>query len=598
MKTEDVILYYKSIVSEESDKLQILKKKIFQIGTLRLAVVLLIALLTVILWKNTTAVILAVSICVFVFLCLLKYHERLHQQKSYAETKKQYATDELKAFEYDFSAFDGAEHKQDPKHRFASDLDLFGNKSFFQSVNRTVTSFGTDFLAATFLAPPTNKDFILKKQESIKELASKHSFVMHYTTKGMLMGKDKLNTKDFSESFKQTAFFKNRFWSAAIYVVPLVYAILTVLAILNIVPYVFYGALWLVTFILSLIPSKQVKYIADIFDKKTEVLKKYESLFSIIEKESLETKELEKLKSCFVKDNIKASKAINRLKFYYDCLEMSFAYPVLLVFNPVLLWNVKYAAKIEEWISKYSNNVELWFSALAEFDSYVSLSIYAYNHQEYTYPAIADEYTFTAKSLGHPMLHRDVCVKNDVKINKRPFFLVVTGANMAGKSTYLRTIGINHVLACVGAPVCADKLTVFPCKLVTNLRTTDSLNDNESYFFAELKRLKMIIDRLNSGETLFIILDEILKGTNSEDKQKGSLALIKQLITLNSNGIIATHDLVLGDLHNQFPEDIKNYRFEADIVNNKLSFSYKIREGVAQNMNATFLMREMGITGV
>jgi DNA mismatch repair ATPase MutS len=167
---------------------------------------------------------------------------------------------------------------------------------------------------------------------------------------------------------------------------------------------------------------------------------------------------------------------------------------------------------------------------------------------------------------------------------------------MAGKSTYLRTVGVNHILACIGAPVCADEMRVFPSKLVTNLRTADSLNNNESYFFAELKRLKMIIDRLHVGETLLIILDEILKGTNSIDKQKGSLALIKQLIALNSNGIIATHDLVLGILEKEFPANVKNYRFEAEIKDDNLIFSYKIQEGIAQNMNATFLMQKMGIS--
>ena len=196
------------------------------------------------------------------------------------------------------------------------------------------------------------------------------------------------------------------------------------------------------------------------------------------------------------------------------------------------------------------------------------------------------------------MLNREVCVSNDVTIENHPFFLVVTGANMAGKSTYLRTVGINLMLACAGAPACASSLRFYPYKLVTNLRTSDSLTDNESYFFAELKRLKMIIDRLQSGEPLFIILDEILKGTNSEDKQKGSIALMKQLVSLRANGIIATHDLLLGDLEKEFPDAIKNYRFEADIKDDHLSFTYKIREGVAQNMNASFLMKKMGITGL
>ena len=172
---------------------------------------------------------------------------------------------------------------------------------------------------------------------------------------------------------------------------------------------------------------------------------------------------------------------------------------------------------------------------------------------------------------------------------------VITGANMAGKSTYLRTVGINYLLACIGAPVCARQMEICPARLITSLRTSDSLNDNESYFFAELKRLKLIIDKLQAGEELFIILDEILKGTNSMDKQKGSFSLIKQFMTLQANGIIATHDLLLGTLIDLFPDDIRNYRFEADITDNELTFSYRLRPGIAQNMNACFLMKKMGI---
>ena len=190
---------------------------------------------------------------------------------------------------------------------------------------------------------------------------------------------------------------------------------------------------------------------------------------------------------------------------------------------------------------------------------------------------------------------RDRCVHNDIGVAKRPYFIIVTGANMAGKSTYLRTIGVNYLLACIGAPVCANHMVVTPAKLVTSLRTSDSLTDNESYFFAELKRLKLIIDKLRAGEQLFIILDEILKGTNSVDKQKGSLALIRQLLTLQANGIIATHDLMLGTLAEHYPDDIRNFCFEADITDNELTFSYRLRPGVVQNMNACFLMKKMGI---
>lgn len=168
---------------------------------------------------------------------------------------------------------------------------------------------------------------------------------------------------------------------------------------------------------------------------------------------------------------------------------------------------------------------------------------------------------------------------------------------MAGKSTYLRTVATNYVLGCIGAPMCTTdgNNRLHPATLFTSLRTNDSLRSGESYFFAELKRLKMIIDRLNNGERMFVMLDEILRGTNSHDKQQGSYSFVKQLIQMQANGIIATHDLALARLKSVFPESISNLCFEADICNDELTFSYKIREGVAQNMNACFLMKKMGI---
>ena len=252
--------------------------------------------------------------------------------------------------------------------------------------------------------------------------------------------------------------------------------------------------------------------------------------------------------------------------------------------------------RIEAWREKYGESLLHWLDMLGEMDALCSMGTFAFNHPAYTYPVIADKpFVFCAREMGHPLMPVSQCVKNDAEIPSRPFFVIITGANMAGKSTYLRTIGVNYVLACIGSPVCCDSLEIYPARLITSLRTSDSLNDNESYFFAELKRLKQIIDRLNSGEELFIILDEILKGTNSMDKQKGSFALVKQLMTLKANGIIATHDLLLGKLIEYFPDEIHNYCFEADITNNELIFSYKMREGVARNMNACFLMEKMGL---
>ena len=187
------------------------------------------------------------------------------------------------------------------------------------------------------------------------------------------------------------------------------------------------------------------------------------------------------------------------------------------------------------------------------------------------------------------------CVANDFMVNKIPHLKVITGANMAGKSTFLRTIGSNLLLAMIGAPVHAELMHFYPIQVMSSLRTTDSLAKSESYFYAEIKRLQLIMDRLRSGEQLFVLLDEILKGTNSKDKEEGSRALLLQLIKLKAVGIIATHDLSLGKMMEDNSEWIENQCFEVGISNEELIFDYSIRPGIAQNMNASFLLKKMGI---
>jgi DNA mismatch repair ATPase MutS len=294
-------------------------------------------------------------------------------------------------------------------------------------------------------------------------------------------------------------------------------------------------------------------------------------------------------------NNHSASNAIKRLSRIIGALDQRFSFMGMLL-NLLYMRDTRQAMKLESWKQVYAARLPVWFEALGVFDMFCSYGAFAFNHPDYNYPVLTDSYfAIEGKALGHPLIHRDKCVCNDILIPKSKFFIIITGANMAGKSTFLRTVGVNYLLTCMGLPVYAESLAVYPAQLVTSLRTADSLVSNESYFFAELKRLKMIIDRLDAGEELFIILDEILKGTNSIDKQKGSRALVEQLIRKNTCGIIATHDLLLGLLAEQFPEHVQNKCFEADIQGDELSFTYQLRDGIAQNMNATFLMEKMGI---
>ncbi len=591
---KQVAEYYQTVADTQEAKANDFRKRIFNVGTLRLLVFLGTIALVYLFWGQNSLVWMSAIFGLFIFLSLLVFHNSLFRKKDYYDSQVRLAKDELKGLNYDYAAFDGGKEYIHPEHSFSYDLDLFGEKSIFQSLNRTISKHGKNKLAAIFQSPLEDKSQITERQNAVKELAQKHKLMFHFRTLGS-MGSEKELEKPIAKTLPT---FKGiGFWKVMIWVVPIGYLILFILWQLNLISGTVFVPLWFITLFISLIPSKAVKAITDYFQQGNLIPSAYSELIEVIENESFDSPLLQKIKNS-VTQPAKASISLKKLKKYKDNLDLSYTFPILLIFNPYLLWNVRYAIAIYQWLQENKKNLEIWQQAVADFDALVSLATYSFNHPDYVFPTPEEQFVFEGKALAHPLIKADVVVRNDVNISHESYFLVVTGANMAGKSTFLRTVGVNHVLACIGTVVCAESLRFHPEHLVTNLRTTDSLNDNESYFFAELKRLKMIINRLQSGEKLFIILDEILKGTNSEDKRKGSMALMRQLISLQSNGIIATHDLELGKLQEEFPDHVKNYCFEAEIKNEHLTFSYKIREGIAQNMNASFLMKQMGITGL
>lgn len=600
MTIEEVKADYQQVIDKEIIILKDLKNKIFRVGTFRLIIVLLAIISCYLLWYNTALMLGVLLVAIIIFCVMMKLHNRLFIRKRYSELRIANAENELKAIDYDFSAFDGGAEYIDASHSYSLDLDLFGNRSFFQSLNRTITLYGKNSLARNLQYPFDKKEDIEEQQSAIRELSGKFKLLSHFRIVGQMHDVADVNMEMLGNKLRQTKQLSKTFWRFMPYLIPALYIIVCVLILLGVpkpLPVSFIALWWGLMLFISLIPLKAIKDKLNLFDKNIKVLDTYSELFKIIENEEFSTPVLIGLQKR-IKEGKSASLAVHDLKSYSSNFDQSLTVIGFLLLNPVFFWNIIYGIKLEKWIDKHEKDIPNWFDVIGKFDALVSLSMYAYNHPDYVYPQITDTFCYEAKDLGHPMLDRNVCVRNNVMIEKSPYFLVVTGANMAGKSTYLRTVAINMVLASVGSVVCASEMKIYPYHLVTNLRTSDSLADSESYFFAELKRLKMIIDRLQSGEQLFIILDEILKGTNSEDKQKGSLALMKQLVANGGNGIIATHDLVLGNLEKEYPNSMKNYRFEADITNDQLSFSYEIREGVAQNMNACFLMKKMGVAGL
>ena len=598
MTIEEVYCFYKVNKENHSEILKHLKRRIYHIGTIRL---LLIAGMIGMLWmlrdKDWVVLIAVACICLFFFMLLVVYHTKLYDKRAFEEGLIRLYDNELKALDYDFRAFDGAPEQVDAQHAFSMDLDLFGEGSIFQSINRTVTQMGKEALIKRFLQPLVDKKEILMHQESIREMKELTDFRHHFFVTGEMACKEELDIKSLFLENNEKRLSDNQLVGVMIWFVPAIWAIIITGSFFQWIPGSFVLYYFIASFLISQLFSKNIQKVIASVTKTEKILKTYSKLMGQVECATFKSPLLLAAQSELATAGMPLlpSVAIKQLSRTIGALDQRLSVMGILL-NLLYMRDTRQAMKLERWKQRYGGQLKAWFEALGLFDAFCSFGAFAFNHPDYQYPILKNSYfEMNGKALGHPLIHRDKCVRNDIHLPGSKFFMIVTGANMAGKSTFLRTVGVNFLLACMGLPVYAESLAVYPARLVTSLRTADSLIANESYFFAELKRLKMIIDRLNAGEQLLILLDEILKGTNSVDKQKGSIALIKQLINKNTCGIIATHDLLLGALSDTFPGHVQNKRFEADIQNDELTFTYRLRDGIAQNMNATFLMKKMGI---
>lgn len=529
------------------------------------------------------------------FIGLIIYHEKVIKETLFAETRERVLKEELNAHEYRFS-FDGGAEFVNTHHPYTSDLDIFGDNSLFQSLNRTTTTSGKSKLAALFMNSLTAAHDITKTQEAVKDLSGKPNWLINFRTLGLL-GKEKQGSENEIITWLDTKpLFRAFIFKVLLVLTPILSLSVLGMVISGMVPFSLLLLYSVLPFGLPGIYGRLISRRHDQLSRKTAIMASYSKRLAMIEDESFDSAQLKQLQTLIKQDKTKASKAISHLGRIISSFDARLNWLMWLVLNFLLLWDIRQVYRLEEWQHKYHEDIKNWLDTLAEFEALSSLAGFSILNPAFTFPAITSKkLVVTATNAGHPLIPSERRIDNDIAIKGTGTFDIITGANMAGKSTYLRTVAINLVLAQAGAPVCAASFTFYPSAIHTSLHTADSLSSNRSYFFAELERLKQIIDRLNAGEEIYVFLDEILKGTNSHDKQQGSKALLKQLITLGTSGMIATHDLDLGKLEQSFPANIANYSFEANIQQSELTFDYKLRSGIARNMNATFLMKQMGI---
>lgn len=589
--------HYTERLSLTAGQLQQVKKQIFRISMLRLALFIAGIAGLYFFFNQTTLLIVCICLTFLPLFILVKIHNRFFIRKEWLETQARIIQEELQALSGDYSSFEDGKEYVNPEHPYSFDLDIFGRRSLFQSINRTCTFFGKVRLAEWLQNHLHEKTSIEKRQEMIREISEHTLFREQFRVAGLVHHGQSSDAEKIQAWSQSPAQYLHAGWvKAFIWGVPVINSLLLITSLAGWTSFSWLGLSFSIFLVLSFGIIKRATYIQETYGKQLKSLNGYARLIALAKAEEWKSAGMQELMERFNLNGQSPVQALQQLSKELDRLDLRNNQFLYVLLEGSIFFQLQEIVRIERWKARYGQHISKWLETVGELDALCSLGTFAYNHPQYTYPELTEKpFCFLATQMGHPLMPASQCVKNDATIPSRPFFLIITGANMAGKSTYLRTIGVNYLLACIGAPVCCERLKLHPNQLITSLRTSDSLSDNESYFFAELKRLKRIIDLLNQGKQLFIILDEILKGTNSMDKQKGSFDLIRQFMQLKANGIIATHDLLLGSLIKQFPEEIRNYCFEADIKENELTFSYKLREGVAQNMNACFLMKKMGI---
>lgn len=535
------------------------------------------------------------------FFGLLIYVARRHQKTQSkikrARVLKSLTEQELKALEGNFRDFANGLSYLDKNHSYAFDLDVFGEGSLFQRINRTFSENGSAMLASRLTAPFKNAATIKRIQQGVKELSFKPQWMLNFRTTGEMIPAD--TNKQSLIAFFKTSYpqFRNSAIKSLLAVIPALTFLMLGLTIVGMVSFSLF-VLYILLFPLGITAMyfNTITLIHNKLGKQARKLQHYRRLLEYLEAEEWTSEQMQQFHDETKSGGKEASATIQQLRHILEQFDYRLNLIAAIILNVLFLWDIRMVRKLEFWKENNASQVEKCLRVINEVEVIVSQATFSYNHPGYAFPEPTEDVLIQANNAGHPFIDPQKRVDNPVDFTGWDEFKVITGGNMAGKSTYLRTIGINLILAMTGNPVCAETFRFSPITLITSIRSDDSLQENESLFYAELKKLRDIIQRLERGEKLFLLLDEILKGTNSEDKRKGSLALLRQLLQYKTSGAIATHDLAVGGLKQEFPGSIQNYCFEIEIDDQSLHFDYKLRKGMAKNLNATFLMKRMGIT--
>ena len=498
----------------------------------------------------------------------------------------------------DYTKFDAGERYLQPTHPFTFDLDVFGQGSLFQRINRTISSGGSDYLAESLSGKweslPTTEllKHIEQRVKAIGELAKNEPFLSQFKAQG---AEKPIDTAAVKEAFGSIhalqipSYFGNPTFRTLLYANLVGFYLSIFLSIGNFVP-AFLPLWWGIFnfFLATFCTHKYIKLVNEAISKLKDQVRGYVNMASLIEKQSFTAAHL-----CELKANLSGAMAsFGQLERILQKIDNRSNEIGIVLFNCFGLLDITIIRHFLRWQRTYEPITDQWIGASSIFDALVSMATFRLNEDKAEEATVVgdNEVSYKARSIYHPFLG-EKAVRNNFDIQNHEYY-IITGANMAGKSTFLRTLGVNYILAMNGLPVFAEEMRVSVFRLFTNMRTTDDLTHGISYFNAELLRLKQLIASLDPNVPSLIILDEILKGTNSLDKLNGSRLFLEYISERNVTGVIATHDLELSKLEDESPQRFHNYSFEIELGTD-VTYTYKIGRGVARNQNATFLLKQI-----
>lgn len=589
--------YYEKNINESNKRLEGLNKITTVLSIIRLAIVILAIVTTYIFYKGMLIeyIVIELGVYIGIFIVVAYFHNNKLEEKRKNDIIVEVNEKGIKRIDGTWKEFnDRGEEFLEDSHGFASDLDIFGSSSLFQWINSTNTKFGRRSLANMLkLRNTPKKEEILERQDAIKELGIKinwrQNLIIESTFKKVC--KDEVEELiDWAKDKKKSG--------PAIKIIPYLCIGITLISIsmmlMGIIPFSYLLLVFMFNYLVVKILTKDLGETVNLFHKHQKDIEAYSNLLSLIEEEEFNSELLKKLKVRINNHkNVSCKKEMKLLKNLIDWLGDSSSNAYYLLLNVTMLSDTFIIRNLESWREKNGEYLEGWLEVMGEFEALSSIASISYDFEDWTYAEILDKPEIYGVNIAHPMIGKKA-VSNTFSLKGYEKVVLITGSNMSGKSTFLRTIGVNILLTYIGAPTYSESFNCGVFNIYTCMRTKDNLEESISSFYAEILRIKYLIEAAKRGEKVFFLLDEIFKGTNSMDRHEGAKVLINQLVNCGGVGIVSTHDLELCELEKS-KNWLVNYNFQEYYENEKIKFDYKLRSGGSTTRNAIHLMKLAGI---